>query len=183
MLQINNGKVPFFGVKLIGCWSNSAIIGIPSTSAWIRAPHSRCLLSIFIGMLGTIIGFETYNHEKMVKISKLFVEPYVPRVWEHGEKCFVKIAEKSGENGGKCGDSAANEPHIGRFSQCKKMEGWNFNVSRSSWKKFVIAAQCSAIAGQCSVTKNPLKSRFLGGSLLLAKIKLRHQQFSAAALS
>ena len=104
-------------------------------------------------MLGTIIGFEIYNHEKMVKISKLFVEPYVPRVWEYGKIQFVKMAAKFGLNTGNTVNFGYKWLHIRIFSQCKKMEGWNFNVLISAWKKFVIAApvqrHCRPVQRHC----------------------------------
>ena len=99
----------------------------------VRLRFLCCLNDFFIKFLEIFFNDPYHNHEKMVKISKQFVEPYVSRVWEHGKKCFVKIAEKTGENGVKCRNSAVKEPYIGRFSQCQKMEGWNFNVSRTSW--------------------------------------------------
>ena len=100
----------------------------------MKCRNNQSLLNdFFIIFLEIFFNDPYHNHEKMVKISKQFVEPYVSRVLEHGKKCFVKIAEKSGENGVKCRNSAVKEPYIGRFSQCQKMEGCNFNVSRPSW--------------------------------------------------
>ena len=74
----------------------------------------------------------------------------MPRVSEDGKKQFVKIAVKTDENGQKSKNYMRKCSAGAIFSQCKNMEGWNFNVFQAGRKKFVIAAAASC---DCSTAR------------------------------
>ena len=62
----------------------------------------------------------------------------------------VKTAVRSGKNRGISKIFIEKWPHSEEFSQCKNMEGWNFNVFQAGRKKFVIAAAASC---DCSTAR------------------------------
>ena len=87
------------------------------------------------------------NHEKLEIISMWCCEPLRPKGLRIWKKSFcenrVKTAVRSGKNRGISKFFIEKWPHSEEFSQCKNMEGWNFNVFQAGRKKFVIAAAAS----------------------------------------
>ena len=88
------------------------------------------------------------NHEKLEIISMWCCEPLRPKGFRIWKKSFcenrVKTAVRSGKNRGISKFFIEKWPHSEEFSQCKNMEGWNFNVFQGSWKKLVISGR-----GEC----------------------------------